>query len=52
MIDMIHVCVYIYIYIYIYIYWYELYGTYMLAIYVCIVFNMRNCSGIIALHMH
>ena len=29
------------IYIYIYIYWHEIYGTYMLAIYVCMVIGMK-----------
>ena len=32
---------YLYLYIYIYIYWHEIYGTYMLAIYVCMVIDMK-----------
>ena len=29
------------VYIYIYIYWHEIYGTHMLAIYVCMVVDMN-----------
>ena len=35
---------YIYIYIYIYIYWHEIYGTYMLTIYVFMVVEMNRAG--------
>ena len=35
------VCVCVCIYIYVCIYWHEIYGTYILAIYVCMVVDMK-----------
>ena len=40
----IYIYIYIYMYIYIYIYWHEIYGTYMLAIYVCMEIDMKYNS--------
>ena len=41
MLDMIYIYIYIYICMYVCMYWREIYGTYMLAMYVCMVIDMK-----------